>query len=252
MNAHPKGWGIFCTRRVYARPAGEVVMAAQRALKARIRNVALLVEAEDGHLPDRDDLLRVATTYKEIASCNVYVYSLPGLHGPNKIEAARRAGERLRDAFELVDGRGAVPDIERAFRGLPEAARAYLAPLLHIPDIGITSYPVMNMHPAMPWEVMRWGWGCPQVYKTAANRGVARQALVSWGEAHGGVVVPALACFETTAPGESAAQLKGDAERVLLDDKQQCSVPGAWLWSDAALDGQERSFLRKWAEQWNW
>lgn len=249
---HPKGWGLYFTRHIYGLSASEVAGRAQKARKARVRNIVLLCEGEDGYVADTRKIRDVAIAYQELAGVDVRLYSLIG---EDSVAHPAKAGERLAAAVEAVRARGPVADIERAFRKLPDAVVAFLAPLLQLDprthDVGVSSYPIMSWHPDIPWGQMRWGWGNPQIYKTAANRAIARQALGSWREAHG-VAIPAIAGFDTASPGDGREQLQGDANRVLLDDKGQCDVPGALVWADSALDSSERAFMAEWAERWGW
>jgi hypothetical protein len=247
---YPKGWGLYGTRRSYTRPLGSVAASAIKAREARIRNVCLLVEGEDGYCVPLKKLKDVVETYRELSSATIHLYSLPG--DPDK---AADSGRLLAAMAEAVKADGVQGDIERAFKGRPDAVDEFLRPLKCLDPrqyaLGVSSYPIMVIHKTMPWKQMRWGYGSPQIYKTAINGAQAQRAISVWGEAHGGVVVPALACFETPSPGEGAAQLRGDAERVLLRDGKPI-VEGCFLWAEPALDAQERAFLREWAEKYNW
>ena len=68
----------------------------------------------------------------------------------------------------------------------------------------------------------------------------------------GRVVLPSLAVYETTSPGEGAAQLRGDLERVCTSSSGLVDVPGVCLWSEPQLSLSEAIEAGQWAERAGW
>lgn len=246
------GIGVFLTRITRAWDSSAAAAHAAKAREARVRNVVLCAEGDDGWTAPPIVLARAAETYRELASARVWVYAL---HSPRAAEEPERAAERLGGALHVTEGAGIVLDIERAFRGRPDAVRKLVATaidqLSERSSLAVTSYPLARHIPDLPWHELRAGVGVPQVYQTAASRRDARDAIAEWRTRHGRVV-PALAGFDTRSSGVGAEQLLGDLVRVCTDDDGHVDVDGVLIWQDAALDHQERRVLAEWSERNAW
>lgn len=264
MNAHatlapaswvPRGVGVYLFRQTREWSPKDAARQAARAREARVRWVVLCAEAEDGWRADLDVLARVAETYRELASARVWLY---GLHAPKVIEhEPERAAERLCAALHRIGADGLVFDSEKACKGRPAQTRAFVRTAVDRIDerhgFAVTSYPLRELHPTLPWEELAIGVGQPQIYATATNRRRARRALEQWRAVHGhGAVVPLLAAYDTESPGEGAAQLRGDLRRVCVDDEGRCDVPGLGIWADPQLDQHERRVLAEWSDAQGW
>lgn len=248
---HPCGIGVYAR----GKPIRPHILQA-----ARCRWVALMVESVDGRVVPLSELRAQARRARQGGARDIWLWAL---HGAGVVDDARGAAHRLTRHLAAVDGAGVILDVEAAHKGKPlacrELVRATLDGLTETTGLGITSYPLAAMHPTMPWEEMRAGWGSPQCYETAGSEARSRRSVTEWRAWHGQhgidyprVVVPSLACYETTSPGTGAAQLRGDLERVCLGEGGSCDVPGVCLWSEPQLSLTEAIEAGEWAQRWGW
>lgn len=254
MTWRPRGLGLFAMRITREWDPARAAAYAAKVRAAQIRTVALCAEGEDGWRAAPIVLARAADVLQELAGARVVVYSLPSVRAV--AEEPERVAERLHAARIAAGAAGVIGDHELAFKGRRAEAIRYRGALLDGADegvwIGSTSYPIADYHPDLPWDDLALGMGIPQLYESARHRGLARRALAEYRARHAGDVQPALAAFETSSPGEGAAQLQGDLLRVCLDDTEKVDVTGAWIWVDAALEADERRVLAAWAERCGW
>lgn len=248
---HPTGVGVYA-RGAPIRP--------DRLRAARCSWVALMVESVDGRVTPLSELHRQADRARKGGATSTWLWAL---HGPSVVSDGKAAAARLTRHLAALDADGVILDIEASHKGKPLACRelvmATLDGLTERTGLGVTSYPLAATHPTMPWEEMRAGWGSPQCYATAGSEARSRRSVSEWRAWHGQhvdasprIVVPSLACFETTSPGTGAAQLRGDLERVCLDETGACDVPGICLWSEPQLSLTEAIEVGEWAQRVGW
>jgi len=250
MKQHPEGVGVYC-RGQDPRPG---VMRA-----AKVRWAALMVETAHGAVAPLSTLVRHARLARQGGAEQVWLWAL---HGPAAANEGKQAAARLTRHLAALSADGVILDIEASHKGKPLACRelvnATLDGLTERTGLGVTSYPLASAHPTMPWAEMRAGWGSPQCYATAGSDARSHRAVEEWRAWHGGVgyakprvVIPSLACYETTSPGEGVAQLRGDLERVCTTGGV-VDVPGICLWSEPQLSLTEAVELGEFARRAGW
>lgn len=249
----PRGLGVFCRRDVYAMRGAELAKRADRALAARVRWVCLMLDAVDGYRVDPKKLEFVAQAYRERANAQVYVWSFPG---DDAMLNVTEQVEWVSGLADKVSAAGVILDLEAPCKFKPlETSRLVAGVRLRNGTkrgLGITSYPLRSMHPSMPWASMGAGFGMPQLYTTAATRKLASRALAEWG-ANDRPVVPVLAAYDyAKLGGDEGMRLRGDLQRVCLDDDGNPRVQAAAIWSEPQLDEGERQALDWWARRVSW
>lgn len=237
----PRGVGVYAR----AKPIRPHVLRA-----ARCRWVALMVESVDGRVTPLSELRAQAKRARDGGAESIWLWAL---HGHAAANAGKESARRLTRHLADLDADGVILDIEASHKGKPLAARemvtAALDDLTERTGLGVTSFPLRASHPTMPWAEMSAGWGSPQIYDTARDRGLARRAVSEWRE-NGRVVIPSIAAYDTRSAGDGAAQLRGDLERVCLDDDGVCDVPGLIIWSEPQLSLSEAIELGQFSERW--
>ncbi len=253
MSAHPKGVGV------YARGAA---IRPDTLRAARCRWAAIMVESVDGRVVPLSDLHRQCDRARKGGARSIWLWAL---HGPKAAGEPKAAAERLTRHLAPLSADGVILDIEAAHKGKPLLCRdlviATIDGLTERTGLGVTSFPTIKAHPTMPWAEMRAGWGSPQLYSSAGSEPRSRASVEDWrawwpsveGAHHGRsrVIIPSLAAYETTSPGEGAAQLRGDLERVCMDDGV-VDVPGICLWSEPQLSLTEAIEVGQFAERVGW
>lgn len=222
-----------------------------------------MVESVDGRVTPLSELQRQADRARKGGARSLWLW---GLHGAKATAEPKAAAERLTRHLAALSADGVILDIEAAHKGKPLLCRdlvsATIDGLTERTGLGVTSFPTIKAHPTMPWAEMRAGWGSPQLYQTAGSEVRSRASVEDWrawwpsiAGAHVGrsrVIIPSLAVYETTSPGEGAAQLRGDLDRVCLDASGACDVPGICLWSEPQLSLSEAIEVGMFAERVGW
>lgn len=245
----PSGVGVYCR----AAPVRPHILKA-----ARVSWAAIMVESADGRVQPISALRKQAARAREGGATSIWLWAL---HGPSAANDGKGAAARLCQPLSALDADGVILDIEAAHKGKPlacrELVRSTLDMLTERTGIGVTSFPLSASHPTLPWAETLVGWGSPQVYQSAASRETARRALTEWRSWHGyqdgrRTVLPSLAVYETKSPGGGAVQLRGDLERVCLDDEGRVDVPGLCLWSEPQMALAEAAEVGIFAERAGW
>lgn len=249
MKGHPTGVGVYCR----AAPIRPHILRA-----AHVRWAAIMVESADGRVQPISALRKQAARAREGGAQEVWLWAL---HGVAAAMDGKGAAARLCDPLSALDADGVILDIEAAHKGRPLAVRELVARcidrLTERTAIGVTSYPLARAHPTLPWSEMLAGWGSPQLYDTAADRERARRALEEWRSWHGyqdgrRVVLPSLAAYDTASASEGVEQLRGDLDRVCLDDAGKVDVPGLCVWSEPQLSLSEAIELGEFSDRAGW
>lgn len=167
--------------------------------------------------------------------------------------SADDVGAHLSRAVERVAPSTATLDIERCGprKSPPSAAwvdaLAAWAEVAGVPTL-VSSYGVRRYHPTMPWASMAGphiAGGQPQLYETAMDLAETRRALASWRGLYGDrPLYPAIPVHSVSAL-ERVAQLRTAWRHVVLDGGTTPAVPGAYVWSEAQIDADERRTLRE-------
>lgn len=241
----PLGLGVYLTRSAYAPEASR---RAARAAASRVRWVALCVGGDDGWRPTPHQVATVMEAYRG-HDIIVHVWQLDPADS-----SARGQAEWLLGC--AADADGVILDLEAAWKGRPAEVEGYVSACVswcrsHGLPLGVTSYPIRSMHPQLPWQAIdaagSYAWGGPQVYRTAERPALARRALSEWRVRYPAGVVPHLAGYDVSgSPDTQAAQLR----RHLRAYGE--TAPAVAIWSDPALDREERAVLAEYARGRGW
>lgn len=260
--ATPRGLGAYVRGDVASWSSADAARRAAVARSARLRWVALMVEAVDGRRVDLQDLQRAATAYAEQGlAVGLWTFPHPVKRDPEyAVEALERALVGLESVG--VPCAGAILDVEATDGGRMRPSAAWARELVQRADelvgptrwLGVTSYPVQRWH-RLPWADLQLprAWGSPQLYRSALEPDIVRTSLREWGTGYG-ALVPSLPVYDVSGGALApAAQLERVLDAVLLDARTgRPRVPGAALWSEPQIDRAEASVLRAWAERHGW